>query len=483
MDHRRCRFSFACIIFIVLLPIIASAAPIPRLQAPPLGERWFSISMNDERVGFAHTSVLETAAGYELFSEGSVKLKVMGVSRQSSAREKYQVGKDLALKSFLVEQTIDGRPMRLTGEVSGKTASVVIETEGTRKTKSLKVKNKLLPPPALNFYPPMQGAVAGKTYKVQMLDIEGVTVKGVEITVIGTETLPGGINPIHLQNDLYSLADNDIWVDNSGNTIQESVRDGLDCYQGGRSTDYEEFIAEAALAKKDMIFDFSLIRVEPPVKDPENLKKMVVLFIGFPQSFPLLQGAGQASSRLEDGTIQFVVAKPTAQDPNAPYDAAALAPYLEAREEIQADNGEIMERAKQIIGPERDRLQAAAKLNHWVAAEIKEAVTDSRSPLETMKNGEGNSQSHARLYISLARAAGIPSRLVSGLVHVKGKGFLYHSWAESYLGDWLATDPTFGQLPADATHIKLIEGDAPEDMARLATVVGKLKALVADQQY
>jgi hypothetical protein len=28
-----------------------------------------------------------------------------------------------------------------------------------------------------------------------------------------------------------------------------------------------------------------------------------------------------------------------------------------------------------------------------------------------------------------------------------------------YVGEWVAVDPTFGQVPADATHLKLVEGD------------------------
>ena len=38
-------------------------------------------------------------------------------------------------------------------------------------------------------------------------------------------------------------------------------------------------------------------------------------------------------------------------------------------------------------------------------------------------------------------------------------GFYYHAWPEIWLDRWVPVDPTFGQFPADATHIKLVEGD------------------------
>ncbi|ACM18915.1 transglutaminase domain protein [Geotalea daltonii FRC-32] len=472
------------LIFSMMPSSVCLSAPIPRLQGPPLGERWFSISMNGERVGFAHTNVLETADGFELFSEGSVKLKVMAVSRESSSRENYRVGKDLALKSFQVEQTIDGSPMKVKGVVEGKAIKVVIESAGNMKNKSLKVKKKILPPPALNFYPPMQGAVPGKTYNVQMLDVEGIKVKGVEIKVIGQETLPGGVKALHVQNDLYPFVDNDIWLDLSGNTLKESVRDEMILTRAEDALTVQNFIADAAMARKDLILDFSLIKVEPPLSDPEKLQRMAATFSGFPPEFPLYRDARQQATREEDGTIAFKTTKAlTVKNANGTQDQSALGTFLEATARIPVDNGEIAAKAKEIAAGEQDRLKIVEKLTRWMATEVKGLAMDSRPPLETMKIGEGNSQSHALLYVTMARAMGIPSRFVSGLAYIKGKGFLYHCWAESYLGEWLAVDPTFGQLPVNASHIKLVEGESPEQMALVGSIVGKLKARVIEQQY
>jgi hypothetical protein len=45
--------------------------------------------------------------------------------------------------------------------------------------------------------------------------------------VIGAEAPAGGAATVHMQNDLYTFVDNDIWVDQSGNTVKESVRHGM----------------------------------------------------------------------------------------------------------------------------------------------------------------------------------------------------------------------------------------------------------------
>jgi hypothetical protein len=47
----------------------------------------------------------------------------------------------------------------------------------------------------------------------------------------------------------------------------------------------------------------------------------------------------------------------------------------------------------------------------------------------------------------------------------------------------VAVDPTFGQVPADATHIKLAEGDSPGEMAPIAGLIGRLTATIVDVQY
>ena len=73
---------------------------------------------------------------------------------------------------------------------------------------------------------------------------------------------------------------------------------------------------------------------------------------------------------------------------------------------------------------------------------------------------------------------------MSGLVYQEGKGFLYHSWTESLLGDaWVAVDPTYGQLPADPTHIKFFEGSNQEDMAPIIAIIGRSRIAVQEAKY
>jgi hypothetical protein len=62
------------------------------------------------------------------------------------------------------------------------------------------------------------------------------------------------------------------------------------------------------------------------------------------------------------------------------------------------------------------------------------------------------------MFATYARAAGLPTRLVGGVVYLYGY-FYFHTWPEIWLQEWIPVDPTLIQYPADATHIPLIEGN------------------------
>jgi transglutaminase-like putative cysteine protease len=57
----------------------------------------------------------------------------------------------------------------------------------------------------------------------------------------------------------------------------------------------------------------------------------------------------------------------------------------------------------------------------------------------------------------MARARGLPARVVSGLA-VFQDGSHFHAWTEIWQGGWNAADPTFGHVPASASLVRLSLG-------------------------
>jgi len=461
----------------------ASAETFKKLDKPALAENWYGIYVDNERVGFYRQKISESSQGYLMEGDGSVRMKVMGFSKESSIRESYLTGKNLALRSFEVELTINGNQSRVSGKVGD--GSIRIKSVHSDKTtdKQLKFRGEVYPGPALNLYPLMRDSTPGKSYKILTFDPEEVKVKEIKISVIGAEKTPDGQSALKLRNNLYPFVSNDIWMDSQGNTLLESVRDGLVTTKIEDPKTLGAFVGSVALSKKDLIYDFSLVRATPPIKEQQKLKGLKVEVSGWNDDLPLLQEGGQVVEKSGEGLITIRTGSAVSAPPETTA-ATPLEAYLKPAEKIEADAPEIVAKAKEITTGKGSQEEVVRALASWTADWLKDTVDDGGSALASLTSRTGNCQTHARLYTALARAAGIPTRFVSGLVHLDGKGFLYHSWAESRLeGRWVAVDPTYNQVPTDPTHLKFFEGHLPEDMSPIMAIIGRIKINVLEAKY
>jgi transglutaminase-like putative cysteine protease len=134
--------------------------------------------------------------------------------------------------------------------------------------------------------------------------------------------------------------------------------------------------------------------------------------------------------------------------------------FLQPSLYIQSDHEKFRALTAQILASEgaQDARIAASRLVDWVYRNIeKRPVISVPDALATLENRQGDCNEHAVLLAALARAAGIPARIETGLVYLEGR-FYYHAWNLLYLGRWVTADASFGQLPADVTHIRLASG-------------------------
>lgn len=128
---------------------------------------------------------------------------------------------------------------------------------------------------------------------------------------------------------------------------------------------------------------------------------------------------------------------------------------------IQSRDSRIVSLARRIAAgasdPSDPRAVAQA-INTWVHDSISDRITIGiPSALQVLQTRTGDCNEHTQLYVALARALGIPTRIAAGMAYLDGK-FYYHAWPEVQLGDWVAVDPTFGQFPADAAHLRFVVG-------------------------
>ena len=146
---------------------------------------------------------------------------------------------------------------------------------------------------------------------------------------------------------------------------------------------------------------------------------------------------------------------------------------------LQSGDIRIVSLAVRIAGPDRDPRVLAEKINRWVHDSLKKEITFSvPNAIDVLRTRKGDCNEHTQLYAALTRALGIPTRIATGLAYVNGK-FYYHAWPEVYLRDWVAVDPTFGQFPADASHLRFVVGGLARQ-TELLRIIGNLNISVVE---
>jgi hypothetical protein len=152
--------------------------------------------------------------------------------------------------------------------------------------------------------------------------------------------------------------------------------------------------------------------------------------------------------------------------------------FLDPTVTMQSDHPEIVRLARRLKGTMVSDCDIVARCTEYVHDTIeKRGVATFSSALETLKAGFGDCGEHAVLLAALLRAAGIPARVVLGLVHVPQKGgYLYHAWVMALAGsDWVFADPAMGGFPAADGLVPLLIDDSGENSVLLGKLLGRVE--------
>ena len=463
------------------MPLTQPPSPITDLSQIKFRESWYGVSFKSRKIGFAHFK-LEPAEGEDLFkieSETLIRLKLLGFKKEISSREHYYIHPDLSLKSFTCEVDLGGSRRRVEGKVEARRLKVDIETENTQETQSIDLTEVIYPGVAMYFYPVLKGLDIGKEYTYFIYSAETLSLEKVSQKIKAYETSDLFEGPaFKIENSLGGM-NSECWINPETGMLLEMALHGIIIYDREDELSAKRFIYQETISKNDLLLDYSLVKTDKPIPHPREVKFLEVEIAGLDEDSLVLSDEMQKATRKGKG-VMYIIDHHIRGDSqlNLPIDDEGVKVYRRPSAFVQSDNREIIAQSQAILKGEKSALKAVKSLADWVAREIKDSMADSFSSLDVLHKKEGECQAHAYLYAALARAAGIPTRVVSGLVYLEEYGFLYHSWAESYVGFWVSVDPTFGQVPADATHIKLVEGERFEDLSKLINVIGRLKAMV-----
>jgi len=149
--------------------------------------------------------------------------------------------------------------------------------------------------------------------------------------------------------------------------------------------------------------------------------------------------------------------RPPSNYASIPVQAEKFALFLKDSEFIKPNDPSIQKQLVEIQGDEKDALSLVKKILLWVYENIgTEYIAETLSGPEVLKRKRGKCVEFSTLFASLARSAGIPTRVAFGEA-LNGKNWVGHMWCEVWLGDWIAVDAAAGILVESPSHLKFID--------------------------
>lgn len=487
------------IMFLIIFAVLTtSCAPLyfETLSAPsqkthisslsdiPFKEQWFGIVFSGEKVGFSRISItpIPGSPEFTINAESHISIRFLGSGWQVHMKSEDVVRDDLTLKSFHYQQKINNRHVELKGSVDKSHLNLKVRGQGTDSESTIPLKEKVFPVSAINLYPVIYGLRAGVEHQFSVFEPQTAHTYEVKQKVVAYEKSPRlGVPPafrVETEMDGFSVK---TWISSTGETEMEMGFSGLLISYRENEEEAKRYLVEASLAKKDLAHDFSLVKSDTPISCPRKAQSLTVKLTGIPAEIKLPECGIQKINSLTDEKEAFFIRVDTRthhEGENLTEDIMKM--YLLPSPQIESHHPIISKTAREIVKNARDTRDKIKLLIEWVTREIAHDLTDNFSALEVLNTRKGECQAHAMLYTALARAVGIPTRLVGGLVYLEEQGFLYHSWAESYVNGWIPVDPSFGQVPVDATHIKIVEGPNWSSFLPLSKVVGKISINVLE---
>ena len=224
------------------------------------------------------------------------------------------------------------------------------------------------------------------------------------------------------------------------------------------------------------VIDFTLVRPDRPVAAPRAARMLRVRLSGMPETLILPSDGTQHCAAEGEDWVCTLRPADWRDSPVVDLNAADVQHALQPSFVAPSRHPRIEATAQGLGDVDGDGEALARALVDWIQANVRREAVDVFTALDVLDGGRAECQGHAYLYAALARARGLPTRIVNGLVYAQGyEGFLYHTWAESWVdGHWLPVDPTFGQVPVDATHIRLVDGERLADLAPMTDAVGRV---------
>lgn len=440
------------------------------------GAEWFGIYIGNKKIGVGSSDRVSGPKGIRLQERSHLRLRAFDQNRSITTITVAELGSDNKLRSFDFMLNADPATITVQGRVHGNVLSVSVDTAGEVRHETISVDE--IPELSVTFKErvarmrPKVGDVIDIPY-FDPATLSGKTLK-VKVLATGKGVLNGEEVPTYTLEAAYHGFKTTAVVTMDGTTLEERGALGIRMVRESREQALEEGWDDDS-PPVDVIA-LSAVPLSKPIPHARRTRFLDARLSGGGVELLLdKHGGGDGDGHV----FVHVIPRSKWQTYLIPMKDERFRDALSSSVLVQADDPRIISTARSIVGETLKADEAAALLNSWVYKHLRKVpVMGVPSATEVLDLGRGDCNEHTVLFTALARALGIPTRMAAGVVYSENitgnPAFYYHAWPEIYLGAWVAIDPTFNQFPADATHIKLVEGELDAQLA-LMRVVGNLR--------
>ncbi len=455
-----------------------------KYSPPTTAEReWMEIYLKGKKVGYSVNQVSPLEGNYLIQEEIFLKLNLMGQASSIYTVSRSVVDHAFLLKSFSFRMTSGLVSYQLSGKVKDKRMNLEIGEGASRRKETI----KLSAPPMLGsgmarFFKgrPLE---VGRSFRLPVFDPSTMTQKEAVFKVMSKESVVVKRmrhSAFRLDTEMWGQPMT-MWLDQKGVILKEQGFMGFTLIK-----------SSAASAPRDIeggggenFYELAAINVKGKLKDTGRLVYLKLKTEGLVEADFNTAILAKGRQTFDSGMIEIIREKmPSKPVYDLPYSdgSDSMKKFLRPGLNIESDDRAVVERARKIAGKVKDPVIVARRIMAWVYQNVKKRpVVTVPSALEVLRTKVGDCNEHAVLLTALLRATGIPARLCVGVVYSKGN-FFYHAWTEGYVGDWISMDATTNQMPADVTHIKLVQGGLDRQV-EIIGLIGKLKFKVIDYKY
>jgi transglutaminase-like putative cysteine protease len=463
----------AAVLFAVLYHFLPGRAADRQNLRPEeqADELWYIVRIAGQPAGYVYEVTKIQGPTIRTDSDMRIILNRLGSRVEIGFTSSSEESTGGLLRRVSYEMTASNQTMRTDAEIKEGEIAVKSESGGKTYTSTLKYEGSLFGSEGIRRATVSGLKDPGDMITIQTYVAEASLIGNLTRTLVARESLRIGdreVPALKVEEILEGMPIKRTgWLDEQGQLLRQEEPGPFGVIEILR-TDRSEAMA-AALAGGELpaeIFQSSIVRsnIRLPRARPVDRLKVRLTHRNPEMGWPELQISGQRVVEKSEKELVLEIRR-TPPRPGTTFpvtETEANRQYLEPNAYIQSDDSEIKGRVRELIGEEKDAFQAALAMERWVAENMKFDLGIAFAPAtEIIRDKRGTCVGYATLLASLARAAGIPSRVAMGYVYALGM-FGGHAWAEVMIGEqW---------IPLDAAIVN--EGEA--DATRLAVVVSSL---------